>query len=522
MGYATERTIVNRRRFLKTAGLGCMTALLPKTGLNAAAPAAGTDKPLNVVLIMMDQHHHGVMGCAGNPVIKTPNIDRLAREGVRFTNAVCATPYCSPTRSSLVRGQWPHTTGIIHNCARGKPALTSDDNSTEGDLFSRGYATEFIGKWHLGIESDFECYANVKPVNTRLRASRDRLKATGFKPAPPRKGETLIEKPGIYTTEHNLAAWQAFHDFPASKRKGQDLMAIGRQAIPAQSEPWGEMADDAVAWIKKNRKRPFMITYSAGPPHALWTAPDPWYSMYDPAEVPVPKTLTDSMPAAYVKSGPAQKGKFLGEKGFREMIRCYYAQVTMIDAYIGRILKAIDEAQLADNTLVIYLSDHGDMQGAQGGMLGKSIGAFYDQIVRVPLIMRLPGIIEAGKTVAAHANSVDIRPTIADYAGLTIDRRIQGRSLRPIIEGHEEDEAGYGFCERPGGRMIRSVDWKYCLYCARGRQREELFDLRKDPDEATNRADDSRCADRKRTLRRALIRHMQETHDTDFYKSLHQ
>ncbi|RKY04701.1 MAG: hypothetical protein DRP66_11380, partial [Planctomycetota bacterium] len=162
-----------------------------------------------------------------------------------------------------------------------------------------------------------------------------------------------------------------------------------------------------------NRNRNFMLTWSASPPHALWIAPDPWYSMYDPAEVPAPKTLADPAPQAYAKSGPAKKGKYLGEKGFREMIRCYYAQVSMIDAYIGRLLDALDETGLSENTLVIYLSDHGDMQGSHGGMLGKSVPAFYEEIVRVPMIMRLPGVIEAGKVVNAHANSVDLLPTSA-------------------------------------------------------------------------------------------------------------
>ncbi len=510
---------MNRRRFLKTAGLGCVTALLGRSTRTHAA-ATDTRKPLNVVLFMMDQHNHAIMGCSGNPVVKTPNLDRLAHEGIRFSNAVCATPYCSPTRATLVTGQWPHITGIVQNCAKGKPALTRDDHTTEGDLFKHGYATEFVGKWHLGTESDFKCYGNVKPVQTRLRASQNRLKAAGFEPAPARDGETLIAKPGIYATDHNLAAWKAHHDSPDGAEKGQDLMAIGRQAIPAESEPWGEMANDAVAWIRANRNRPFMLTYSAGPPHALWTAPDPWYSMYDPAKVPVPKTLNDPMPPIYAKSGPARKGKYLGEKGFREMIRCYYAQVTMIDTYIGRILDALDETGLTDNTLVIYLSDHGDMQGAQGGMLGKSLPAFYDPIVRVPLILRLSGVIPAGRTLSTHAQSVDIRPTIADYLNLPIDRQIQGRSLRPIIEGREADEPGYGFCERPGGRMIRSIEWKYCLFATGRNQREELFDLRNDPDETTNLADDPKLSNRKQQLREALVQHLVQTRDTEFLKTL--
>lgn len=453
------------------------------------------------------------MGCAGNPVVKTPNLDRLAREGVRFTNAVCATPYCSPTRAALITGKWPHTTGIVNNCKAGAPAITSDEEIVEGMLFDRGYATEHIGKWHLGDKSDLDCYRKSLSIRQRSAAQKDMLKAKGFKPAPLRDGEKFIQKAGVYATAHNYRAWQNFHNTPEGQTKGQDLMAIGREAVPAKWEFWGRLADESIKWLKANRDRNFMLTYSAGPPHALWIAPDPWYSMYDPAEVPVPSTLNSPMPKAYEKSGPATKGRHLGEKGFREMIRCYYAQVTMIDHYIGRILDALDETGLAKSTLVIYLSDHGDMQGAQGGMLGKSLAAFYDQIVRVPLIMRLPGVIPASRTIDVHANSVDIAPTIMEYLNIPIPESVQGRSLKSIIKGHRPRETSYGFCERPGGRMVRSKELKYCFHYGGKGIREELFDLVKDPEETTNVAGDPKYADSKAAMRRILARHMNRTDD---------
>lgn len=452
------------------------------------------------------------MGCAGNSVVKTPNLDRLARQGVRFTNAVCATTYCSPARAALVTGRWPHSTGIVNNCKPQAPALKSDKGTTEGMLSAAGYATEQIGKWHLGTKSDLQCYRKSLSSRDRTTAHRNMLKRRGFKAAAPRAGEKFIEKAGVYATDWNYRAWERYHAEQGDK--GQDLMAIGRQAVPAELELWGAMADDGVAWLKSNRNRNFMLTYSAGPPHALWVAPDPWYSMYDPAKVPVPKTLGDPMPQAYVESSPAQKGRHLGEKGFREMIRVYYAQVTMIDAYIGRLLDALDETGLSENTLVIYLSDHGDMQGSHGGMLGKSVGAFYEEIVRVPMIMRLPGVIEAGKVVNVHANSVDLLPTIMDYLQMPIPEAVQGRSLRPIIEGSQPDEVGYGFSERPGGRMVRSADMKYCVYFGDEGRREELFDLAGDPSETTNLAGVPKYAKQKAKMLKVLRRHLKETEDS--------
>lgn len=501
---------MNRRDFIKAASVGCLSSVFG----GALAWGRGRDvgRRLNVLLVMMDQHHHAIMGCAGNSVVKTPNLDRLARQGVRFTNAVCATTYCSPARAALVTGRWPHSTGIVNNCKPQSPALKSDKDTTEGMLSAAGYATEQIGKWHLGTKSDLQCYRKSLSSRDRSTAHRDMLKRRGFKAAAPRAGEKFIEKAGVYATDWNYRAWERYH--AEQGWKGQDLMAIGRQAVPAELELWGAMADDGVAWLKSNRNRNFMLTYSAGPPHALWVAPDPWYSMYDPAKVPVPKTLGDPVPQAYVESSPAQKGRHLGEKGFREMIRVYYAQVTMIDAYIGRLLDALDETGLSENTLVIYLSDHGDMQGSHGGMLGKSVGAFYEEIVRVPMIMRLPGVIEAGKVVNVHANSVDLLPTIMDYLQMPIPEAVQGRSLRPIIEGSQPDEVGYGFSERPGGRMVRSADMKYCVYFGDEGKREELFDLAGDPSETTNLAGVPKYAKQKAKMLKVLRRHLKETEDS--------
>jgi arylsulfatase A-like enzyme len=200
---------MNRREFLRVASVGCFSSLAGSVGPGRAS--VGRQR-LNVLFLQMDQHHHSIMGCAGNPVVKTPNLDRLAREGVRFTNAVCATPYCSPTRAALITGKWPHTTGIVNNCKAGTPAITSDDETVEGMLFDRGYVTEHIGKWHLGDKNDLDCYKKSLSIRQRSAAQKDMLKAIGFKPAPPRDGEKFIQKAGVYATAHNHRAWQNFHN----------------------------------------------------------------------------------------------------------------------------------------------------------------------------------------------------------------------------------------------------------------------------------------------------------------------
>jgi uncharacterized sulfatase len=173
----------------------------------------------------------------------------------------------------------------------------------------------------------------------------------------------------------------------------------------------------------------------------------------------------------------------MGPEGIREYIGVYHGQVRMIDDYVGRILGKLDELGLAENTLVIFTSDHGDMLG-QHGVIGKSVGAFWEGILRIPLVMRLPGRIPAGTVVRQPASQVDLMPTILDYAGLDVPGGIHGRSLRPVLEGRADRWRDYSLCQRPGMRMIRTGRYKY-TYRANGRH--ELFDLAGDRDENENR-----------------------------------
>ncbi|MCX6377436.1 MAG: sulfatase-like hydrolase/transferase [Armatimonadetes bacterium] len=202
----------------------------------------------------------------------------------------------------------------------------------------------------------------------------------------------------------------------------------------------------------------------------------------------------------------------MGEKLVREQLRCYHGQVTMIDACVGRILKALADQGLEKDTLVVFLSDHGDMQGAHG-MVGKSANAYYEEIVRVPLMVRYPRAIKAGTVIHGHANSVDIMPTLLEYAGVPIPRGVHGRSLKPMLEGKAADQERLGFCERGAGvgsRMIRTESWKYAVY---DDGRRELFDLKKDPGEMRDLSADSAHRSTLAELHRKLRLHMDETND---------
>ena len=308
----------------------------------------GADKaPVNLLFLMTDQQHAAALGCAGNPVIKTPNLDRLAAGGTRFDNSFCVVPYCSPTRAALITGRYPSSLGlgrnIAHETDREDPLrLRGPCETYLHHLASRGNHCHQLGKWHLGDPAELSCCpegrqdseAPAKLANQRRRAAGEDRFDDG-----PRAGET--ERIGdVYLRSEISDAHRRF--VQQKNRPKQDVGVIGRSAL--KPEYWMEsvLADYCIDLLKQHRDEPFAITYSVSPPHAPFIAPSPFYDMYDPASLPLPATWNDHQ-EAWTKSFSARMGMLYGEAGFREYLRCYYARVTMMDWCMGRILDALDE-----------------------------------------------------------------------------------------------------------------------------------------------------------------------------------
>jgi arylsulfatase A-like enzyme len=512
-------------------------------GTRAAAQTTRPAGPVNILLIMTDQHNIGVLGFNGNPLVKTPNLDRLAAQGTRFTQAICPTPFCSPTRASIRTGQWPHTHGITFNVApdpkankdrpqrraaadapreRRRPAKRADRKPGLSDeqvvlddlLFEKSYAVEHLGKWHLGPLADLHCYKDKGTEDADRVAYAKWLQDQGGSAIDrvARPGETFAnDSGGVFLRDAVVRSRDTLASGPAEMT--EEVKSVGRSAIAAhaQFETW--LADRAIDWMDKHAGGPFMLTYSVSPPHAPWVAPDPFYSMYDPAKIILPPTFSDH-PAVYRNTQAVRMGAAAGEAGFREQMRCYYAQVTEMDEQIGRLLARLHQLGLDDKTLVIFTSDHGDMQGAHG-MMGKSMHGFYEEIVRVPMIFRFPPTIPAGKALNMQASSVDLMPTMLDYAGQPIPGSVQGRTLRGFLDGKQKPDDAPAFCERgldgPSAlRMIRTTDWKYCAY---GDGRRELFYLSADPGEVKNLAQASECKPQREKLEEQLLAWMERTKD---------
>jgi len=256
-------------------------------------------------------------------------------------------------------------------------------------------------------------------------------------------------------------------------------------------------------------ERNFMITASWSPPHDLWTIPEPYYSMVDRGRIALPGT-TD-LPV-WDQRGPSKRlGDIMGPEGIREYAAIYHGMVKYIDDQVGRVLGKLDDLGLAEDTLVIFTSDHGDMVGAHG-CIGKSISSFFDDLVRIPLAMRLPGRIRPGTVVKAPVSQIDLMPTIVDYAGQPVPPDVHGSSLRPLIEGRRVEWRDYAFCQRAmGGRMLRTRRYKYA-YGVRPRMRA-LYDLENDPNEDHNLADEAAHAVALRHMHRRLLAVMEADGD---------
>ena len=441
----------------------------------------------NVVFFMCDQMSAKALSLYGNHFLNTPNIDRLAKEGITFMNSMCVVPFSSPSRASLITGIYPNIHGILSNVDGKKySGLDPKFPSTEMILNDAGYKTGHFGKWHLGNVSTYPCYQGDGDENdTKNRYAEIR---NGMNPvaAPARKGEVLSNPKadqgfGFYQTEYMYNKAQNNNTF-----KGE-ISSIGRKGVPVDGDSFTLTVMDGINFIKANRNNPFMATISISPPHAPFATMNPYYDRIDPAKIPLSPTSYDK-DTYYNSNRNYIMGQYLGEEGTRERMRCYYAEVLFVDDMLGRVLKTLDDNGLANNTIVIFTADHGDPLCSHGFLYGKTIDGFVEELTLTPAVLRLPGKAYAGKKVQATFNSVDVPPTLLDYVGQEIPASMQGRSFRPIIEGKEKDNVGFGYSMRVFARLFRGeVNGKIYAYSKvftgfdKNKVREELYNVTDDP-----------------------------------------
>lgn len=465
------------------------------------------DKRPNLLLVISDQLHHAAFGAAGNRVIRTPNIDRLAREGVRFENALCPTPFCSPTRASLTTGLYPHQHGVIRNLTGNHQGLDRKLHTTEQALLDAGYTVRQFGKWHLGKKTRTQAYAR----DPELRY-RDHFRSIAARMSKPSAGPISRVARPIFPTQAVLDA-NARYD-----GNGPSNTWIGRTDVPVEHTEEAWIADRAIEALKEVSGRPFFLTISFPAPHALWVINEPYYSLHERSEIPLPSNR-HSVQDVDRKTSAWRFGQLLGEKGMREYLGVYYGMVSMMDANLGRILDELDRLGNAHDTLVVFTADHGDMQGGHG-MYDKTSYSMYEETTRVPLLLRCPGCVPAGATIRTQAGTCDVSPTILDYLGLPVPRGLAGTSLRAFIEdGDDLDRPIFAERDRPAWgeegerhfqRLIRTHQWKYSYHSVGDSQ---LYNLQDDPGETRNLIHQQSFQGEKRRLHRALFRWMKQTND---------
>ncbi|MHC4425280.1 MAG: sulfatase family protein [Planctomycetota bacterium] len=413
---------MKRRTFLKASAINAAVAAAGCYG--AKLPKSKHGRP-NILLLFSDQHHAGVMGCAGHPSVRTPNLDRLASQGVQFTRAYCPDGICVPSRASMFTGLYPRTTGVIYNSDA--PPHPGRLHPLHSLLRANGYLTGCFGKRHFprGLnEADWD--ASCTTINPKLDPSDENYL-------------DWIKDRGEYDS-HN-------RDFKESHRAS--LMAHISRTSP-ENRTTAYAADKSIDFIRRaNREgRAFFCWSSFIYPHQPYTPLERWAELYDLDKIELPGNISEpveNLPQRMREwrtrtkppwnCGTAAKDHAI----YRRYIACYYALVSEVDHHIGRILSALADLGLAENTIVIYSSDHGDFVAGHGMVEKCAVGHnVYEDTLRVPLIFRWPGEFEKGRTYERLAELTDLYPTLLELTGIARPEGgygLPGRSLAPVLTG---------------------------------------------------------------------------------------
>lgn len=428
---------MDRREFLRRSAAGAVT-------FRAHGRAQGSRKP-NILLLLAGSWRGQALASAGDRNARTPNLARLAAEGVQFSRAYTANPDCSPARAAILTGRLPHMCGVPADGVR----LPPGEATLSRLLAEAGYATGYIGKWDLDGEEQ-----------------------PGYVPPGDRR--------------HGFSYWAAFNRgnryYESVYFRDNDTPIRG-----AGFEP-DYQTDLAIEFIREHASRPFFLCVSWGPPHPPRKPPPPFESQLDASKL----VLRGNVP-----SGSAERT--------RNALTGYYGLCAALDANVGRLMRALDEAGASSDTIVVFTSDHGDMAGSHG--LDQHRVPF-EESVRIPLLVRYPGRIRNPASSDVPASGIDLAPTLLSLAGLPIPSEMQGVDLAGQLtgEGGERPEAVY--CQ---GQLGTPAEWRMVvrgldkIVVDRNLRITQLHNLGQDPYELVNLADDS-GERRKRDEMRAILR----------------
>lgn len=438
----------------------------------------------NIVFILSDQHVFNIAGCYGDKIVRTSNIDRLAAEGVRFENAYTASPLCVPARMSLLTGQFPSR----QECWTNSDCLASDIPTTAHALGAAGYRPALVGRMHA-----------IGPDQVHGFATRD-------------IGDHITDWYGgaPYSLGALEKAQRPFRESLTQSGPGQMSYELVDRAVTDRTL---ERLNGIAEARKLGDKTPFSLNIGYMLPHQPYVADPEIYKYYEGRIEPPRLSRADEGNDTYLEWWREQTG--LNEVSVEEEIRAktaYYALVETLDVEIGKILSRLDELSLTENTIIVYASDHGDQLGERDLWWKQT---FYEESVKVPLIMKWAEQLPAGETRSQIVNLVDLSATFVDIAGAPELPDIDGKSLLPVAKDGGTDWQNETFSEYctdgllawSGGRllqsrMIRSGNWKYNYYHGSPHQ---LFDLEADPDEMNNQIDNPDCQEIATNLKAKIL-----------------
>jgi len=485
------RLPMNRRQFIKAAGAGVAGLTAGCAGAFQNTAGRKRDKP-NLLFIWTDEQRADTMAAYGNTKIHAPNLNTLAAQSVVFRNAYVTQPVCTPNRSAVMTGLWPHTTG----CTKNNVPLPAGVPCLPELLGDADYRTAYMGKWHLGDElfaqHGFEEWVSMEDgYDSGYSEGRDRNARSDYH-------HFLIE-----------------HGYKPDGGGKFSRAFAARRPIEHCKPKFLELK--ACDFLRRHRSEPFMLYINFLEPHMPFFGP--LDSEHDPQQVDLPANfadpLEDNEPLRYRIIREACRANYgQTESDIRELIARYWGLVTQVDRSVGAILRTLDDLGLAENTIVVYTSDHGDMMGAHQ-MVEKSV--MYQEAVRIPWLVRVPTM--KGRLIEQPVSQIDIVPTVLELIGSRRGADLPGRSLVPLIETGRTardhvfiqwnpnsgalklKKGGTNLAsknelkriENEHSRAVISPDgWKLCLSDV---DKSQLFNLRDDPGETTNLFDSAQHRD---------------------------
>ncbi|MFO0868851.1 MAG: sulfatase [Pirellulales bacterium] len=448
----------------------------------------------HVLFLIADDLTSTALSCYGNKLCPTPHIDRLAAHGTRFTRAYCNATYCGPSRASFLSGYYPHATGVLGYTS---PRPQIGDRATWPQHFRHaGYYTARVGKiFHMGVPGDIE---QGNDGADDPASWTERFNSRGPEWQAPGDGETLEGNPD------GRKPVVGGNTFVVVEADGDDRVHAD-----------GRTAETATQLLAQHADAPFFLAVGFVRPHVPFVAPRRYFAPFLPYDkLPLPQRIPgdwDDIPPAGINYKTSVNMK-MDERRQKKAVGGYYASVAYLDAQVGHVLDALDRSGQADNTIVIFTSDHGYHLGEHDFWAKVSL---REESAQVPLIIRVPGQTPA--VCHSLVELLDLYPTTARLCGLDVPARLQGRDLTPLLDDPEQTVRDTAFCVAPSSRgfLLRDQRWAYLQYGEDGSGGAELFDLERDPHQFTNLATDPQHADTVAAFRRRLADKLREvrTHD---------